>query len=207
MRARKSTHKAEIAKYDRQLILGEASRLFYNFGYTGTTIDAIAESLSVTKPYIYRRFDSKSEMLAAIYQQVLAIAVAAIGPTLDGAGRPTQRLRQFSRAVAHICVEHKYVIGIFYREEAHLPTESLNDIYELKKEFDNRLRDLLREGIKAGEFSIADIDVCAQSIAGMLTWVHLWYRADKRLTPDEMAELMSDLIVKLVKAEAVNISR
>ena len=52
-------------------VLEEATRLFYERGFQGASIDAIAERLSVTKPFIYTYFDNKHALLEAIYERAV----------------------------------------------------------------------------------------------------------------------------------------
>ena len=50
----------EISAYKRERILEEAVKLFYERGFSGTTLDDIAGKLGVTKPFIYdlvKKFD------------------------------------------------------------------------------------------------------------------------------------------------------
>ena len=53
----------EISAYKRDRILEEAVKLFYERGFSGTTLDDIAGKLGVTKPFIYTHFRSKVESL------------------------------------------------------------------------------------------------------------------------------------------------
>ncbi len=46
----------EISAYKRDRILEEAVKLFYERGFSGTTLDDIAGKLGVTKPFIYTHF-------------------------------------------------------------------------------------------------------------------------------------------------------
>jgi AcrR family transcriptional regulator len=52
----------------RELIMRAAGRLFARDGYAGTRIDDIAAAADVTKPIVYRHFDSKQ----ALYMALLA---------------------------------------------------------------------------------------------------------------------------------------
>ena len=45
--------KTEVQEFKRLRILEEARELFFSQGYEATTLDAIAERLHVTKPFIY----------------------------------------------------------------------------------------------------------------------------------------------------------
>lgn len=50
----------------RALVLREAGRLFARHGYAGTRIDEIAAAAQVTKPIVYRHFESKKELYLAL---------------------------------------------------------------------------------------------------------------------------------------------
>jgi AcrR family transcriptional regulator len=52
----------------RELVMRAAGRLFGRDGYAGTRIDDIAAAAEVTKPIVYRHFDSKK----ALYMALLA---------------------------------------------------------------------------------------------------------------------------------------
>src|SRR5919106_5045700 len=50
----------------RALILREAGRLFAREGYAGTRLDDVAAAAHVTKPMVYRHFDSKRALYLAL---------------------------------------------------------------------------------------------------------------------------------------------
>jgi AcrR family transcriptional regulator len=50
----------------RALILREAGRLFARHGYAGTRLDDVAAAAHVTKPMIYRHFESKKALYLAL---------------------------------------------------------------------------------------------------------------------------------------------
>jgi AcrR family transcriptional regulator len=50
----------------RDLILREAGRLFARHGYTGTRLEDVAAAADVTKPIVYRHFDSKKALYLAL---------------------------------------------------------------------------------------------------------------------------------------------
>jgi AcrR family transcriptional regulator len=50
----------------RALILREAGRLFARDGYAGTRLDDVAAAAHVTKPMVYRHFDSKKALYLAL---------------------------------------------------------------------------------------------------------------------------------------------
>jgi AcrR family transcriptional regulator len=50
----------------RGLILREAGRLFARHGYAGTRLDDVAAAAHVTKPIVYRHFESKKALYMAL---------------------------------------------------------------------------------------------------------------------------------------------
>src|SRR6266545_7757113 len=53
----------------RELILGSAGRLFGERGYAHTSLDQIAAAAGVTKPILYRHFDSKKALYLALLER------------------------------------------------------------------------------------------------------------------------------------------
>ena len=53
----------------RELILESAGRLFGERGYAHTSLDQIAAAAGVTKPILYRHFDSKKALYLALLQR------------------------------------------------------------------------------------------------------------------------------------------
>ncbi len=53
----------------RELILESAGRLFGERGYARTTLDQIAAASKVTKPVLYRHFDSKKALYLALLER------------------------------------------------------------------------------------------------------------------------------------------
>jgi AcrR family transcriptional regulator len=53
----------------RALILREAGRLFARDGYAGTRLDDVAAAAHVTKPMVYRHFESKKALYLALLEK------------------------------------------------------------------------------------------------------------------------------------------
>ena len=57
---------------------------------------------------------------------------------------------------------------------------------------------MITSGITSGEFRISDSRIAALAIGGMVSWAYVWYRPNGRLTLDQVATEMSDLILSMV---------
>jgi AcrR family transcriptional regulator len=193
----------EILAYKRERILEEAVKLFYERGFTGTTLDDIAAELGVTKPFIYTHFRGKVELLAALCKPTIELALAAVANAAALPGAPAERLRVAVTDFTKVVLQRQPNIAIYFREEKNLSPEALTEINALRRQFDHLLSDLLIEGAKAGEFEIHDHSLAALAIGGMISWAYTWYRPGGRLTLEQTAAEMADLALRMAGARVV----
>jgi AcrR family transcriptional regulator len=73
-------------------ILTEATRLFSENGYAGTRMSDIASAIGVTKPIVYRHFESKQALFEALVRRVLSEQIAGACAMIDSYSGPTQPL-------------------------------------------------------------------------------------------------------------------
>jgi AcrR family transcriptional regulator len=190
----------QVRDFKKERILEEASTLFYERGYRGTTLDAIAERLEVSKPFIYHHFKSKAELLVEIYKRVLRLCLETIETAAASPGTARAQLRAFAVNYTQIVIKEQAIVAIFFREEQNLPPEEIDSINALKREFDGKLTQLLQRGVDKGEFEIADVRMVTLALTGMMNWAYTWYRPQGRLSPDVIAQSMAALAERLAGA-------
>jgi AcrR family transcriptional regulator len=190
----------EILAYKRERILEEAVKLFYERGFTGTTLDDIAAELGVTKPFIYTHFRSKTELLAALCKPTIELSLGAVTQAASGPGSPTERLYRAIAGFTEVVLSRQANIAIYFREEKNLSPEALGEINGLSKKFDRVLSKLLAEGVAAGEFDVGDVSLTALAIGGMISWAYTWHRPEGRLAIDDMCDRMAELALQMVGA-------
>jgi AcrR family transcriptional regulator len=196
----------EISAYKRERILEEAVKLFYERGFSGTTLDDIAGKLGVTKPFIYTHFRSKVELLEAICRPTIEMSLAAIADAAQQAGTASDRLFTGVVSFTKVVLTRQANIAVYFREEKNLSAPGLADINSLRKRFDRVLSDLLEEGIHTGEFHIADIRVAALAIGGMVSWAYTWYQPGGRLTIDDVGLQMARFAVEMAGARVAEVA-
>jgi AcrR family transcriptional regulator len=168
--------KTEVQEFKRLRILEEARELFFLQGYEATTLDAIADRLHVTKPFIYSYFKNKSEILNAICHVGISRSLAALDEALASGLAPRDMLRLIIEQVTSIIITHQKYLVVYLREEKNLEKKEARALLDLRKEFSVRLAKLLEAGVEAGEFDVDDPLLTAVSIGGMMTWISTWFR-------------------------------
>ena len=187
----------ELNSFKKERILGEASRLFYERGYRGTSLDAIAEALEVTKPFIYYHYDKKSDLLLEIYKRIVGYSIQSITAARALDLTPTEKLRSFALTFTEVVIREQMGVAVFLREESSIPPEHLKEINCLRTDFDDALAGLLEEGVAAGEFNVEDTRMTTLALGGMMSWVYTWYRASGRLVPKDIAQQMAAMALRV----------
>ena len=178
-----SNLKHEVTDFKRRRIREEASHLFFQLGYEGTTLDAIAQRLDVTKPFLYTHYANKAELLYDICRTGILQSLVAIDPIIDDStATATERLGRLVEAVLAIIFDYQEFIVVYEREEKNLAEMQAREIREHRSLFDHQVATLLEQGRRSGEFEVFDAVLTANTIGGMMTWVALWYRAGGKRT-------------------------
>lgn len=189
-----------VIRLKRDRILQEAAKLFFERGYLTTSVDAIAERLGASKPFVYYHFNSKVDILIEICERSIRDVLAAAESATSAEDSPSVRLERFLREFTTISLEQHQMVAIYFREEINLPKEASIRLNQMRKSIDRRLSALLSEGIKAGEFQIEDPRMGALVIAGMSSYAFAWYREGGRLDREELTDRIVKMALKLVSA-------
>jgi Tetracyclin repressor-like, C-terminal domain len=92
-------------------------------------------------------------------------------------------IRDYARAVAS-----DYGWCMVRAEDQDLGSETGRHIRALKSEIDQGIRRLIRAGIADGSIEPCDDKVMAFALAGALNWIAHWYREDRPMTAEQLAE-------------------
>ncbi len=168
--------KTEVQEFKRRRILEQARELFFAHGYEATTLDAIADGLKVTKPFLYSYYKNKSEILHAICEVGIATSLQALDEALATSLPPREKLRLIVEQVTTIVIRNQKYIVVYDREEKNLDPKKAKYLMGLRREFGVRLAKLLESGTRSGDFDVEDPLLTAVTIGGMVTWVASWYR-------------------------------
>jgi AcrR family transcriptional regulator len=195
--ARTSTIRDEIDSFKRERIRGHAERLFYLNGFSGTTMDAIAESLHATKPFLYGAYAKKTDILVDIHLSVVQRILDALESARASSGTARAKLERVARKLTAMTLENQAAVAIYFREETSIPARQTRKINDIKGRIDESLSALLSEGVSSGEFKVDDVRLAALALVGMISWSYTWYRSDGRLDIDSIGDQMARYALRL----------
>ena len=193
--------KDEVSDFKKKRIREEACNLFCELGYEGATLDAVAKRLKVTKPFLYKHYDNKGELLFDICRSGIALSLDAVSAACSQPRSSAERLQCLAESVLEVIFEYQKFIVVYAREEKNLRAEEAREIREQRKLFDHQLAELLREGDQTGEFQVSDPLLTANTIGGVVTWVALWYSPDGKRSKLEILTHILEMIFTIVASK------
>jgi len=129
----------------RELITEAAGRLFGERGYDGTRLDDIAAAAGVTKPVLYRHFDSKRDLYLALLARHRDELPTFVGVMPDG-GMLGERLRAVLEDWLEYVETHSYAWQMLFRDTGGGP-----DVRAFRREVHARAREVLAGIIRSLE--------------------------------------------------------
>jgi AcrR family transcriptional regulator len=190
-----------VSRLKRERIIATAVELFHKNGLGNTTLEAVANGMNVTKPFIYSHFKSKDELLAEICSRGIRASLDVLNRVVASGGSATEKLSTLAHDFMLAVLENQGHLAIYSREEKQLSTDSREAINQMRREFDRKFSALLKEGVGSGEFIVDDVQIASLAIGGIISWSYVWYRPDGRLTPDQTAQQVAGLVLAMVQAE------
>lgn len=186
----------------QQEIFDQATRLFAQRGYAGTSFQDIAEAVGLTRPALYHYVKSKDDLLAKLVAEVTVVAATDIAAVAERTDLPaSERLRDIVRRMVRHQGEHGERFRLLLRSEADLP-ESVAESYTANRRAVLRsISSVIEEGVSRGEFRPVTPHVAAFAALGTVNWVAWWYRPDAAYDLDTICEELADLAVHGLSAE------
>jgi AcrR family transcriptional regulator len=172
MQARHDARRAEIVDI--------AASLFATKGYDATGVDALCVEVGMAKGNLYHYIGSKTNLLALIHERVMDEFNAETDEIAALAVPATERLRRLGEAQIRIITEFPDHVRVFLREFRALDSENAVRVRESRRSFERLVEQVLRDGVEAGEFVVADFELAMLGWLGMHNYSYLWHQASER---------------------------
>ena len=178
----------------RQELSREAARLFAQKGYHGTSIGDLAEALGVQKGSLYAHIQGKEDLL----YETMRAGAAAFHEGLDEIPehlRATEKIRLALRSHLRVVADQLEVATVFVQEWKYLEGERRDEIVAERRRYEERIRELFREGREQSELR-TDLDegVAALVLLSAANWAYTWLKAgaDTDALADRLYALLLD---------------
>lgn len=177
-----------------------AARLFAEKGYQGTSLADLADALGVQKPSLYHHIDSKEDLLWEVARAGAEAFHAALD-SVPAAAPATEGIRLALRAHLAVVAGQLDVATVFVREWRFLSDERRARFAAERRRYEERIRDLFREGVEASELR-TDLDVATAALlfVSAANWAYTWLRPGS--DTDSLADRLYDALFEGMRGYA-----
>jgi TetR/AcrR family transcriptional regulator, cholesterol catabolism regulator len=151
-----------------------AARLFAERGYQGTSLADLAAALGVQKPSLYHHIASKEDLLWEVAwegAEAFHAGLDAVPADLPAA----ERIRLALRAHLAVVAGQLDVATVFVREWRHLEGERRRRFVAERRRYEERVRELFREGVADGQLRTdLDVSTAALLFLSAANWAYTW---------------------------------
>jgi AcrR family transcriptional regulator len=158
----------------RAQLLDAAARLFRERGYHATSMRDIAKAVGMLSGSIYYHFDSKEEMLLAVYEEGERRVAEAVDTAVAGETDPWQRLEAACAAHLAVLIAHRDFTQVMIRTLPQEAGEVGPRIRDLRRDYEQRFRNLIGDLTLPPEI---DRHYLRLLLFGALNWSQVWYRS------------------------------
>ena len=157
----------ERLRDNRRSIVLAARRLIAIGGFRATSMTAVARETRLSTGALYRYFPSKSELLVEVLTDAVTHEVRILRGIIERPASARQRLRDAVNSFATRAMAGPNLAYAFIAEPADRRVEAARLV--CRAQFSEVFKDVLRDGIAAGEFPQQPIDISAACIVGAFT--------------------------------------
>jgi len=185
----------------RAEIVHAAARAFMTKGYSGSSIDSVAQELGCTKGRIYYEYKAKADLFFDVQDEAMQMNIRAVSTHARAAGPARERLRRMLEdQLALIMTELPFQRVLVQGVEMHLQGSTTPDqraVLDLqirrRDEYEKLFHKVISDGIKRGEFRPVNPRMFVKVLLGSLIWVTVWYRPRRDETPAAREALAREL--------------
>lgn len=189
-RPRKTAQQRDESERRAELVR-EAARLFRLKGYDATTTRDIAAALGMHSGSPFYYFESKNALLLAVMREGMAHALETQTQVLQGLDDEVSALERLRALVRHhfevLLGPKRDFIPVMLYEWRALTPEGRAEVAKVKDVYEAAWVPVLDSLHRAGRLR-ARPDVARLFIFGALNWSGQWFKADGRLSLDELTE-------------------
>jgi AcrR family transcriptional regulator len=178
-------------------ILTVATRLFYEKGYSETSIQDIADELGILKGSLYHYIRSKEDLLVAVIEEFHERARENLERVAGLDAPPLVKIAEFVRGYVLYTANNLPAAGVFYRDFQLLKGQKRRRVVAKRDIYDTFLRGLIDDGIRQGEMCPdTNVKVAALGILGLMNSLYYWYRPEGEHRADDIANEYAALIAQ-----------
>jgi TetR/AcrR family transcriptional regulator, cholesterol catabolism regulator len=182
----------------RVQLLDAAARLFRARGFHATSMRDIAKAVGMLSGSIYYHFDSKDEMLLAVYEEGKRRVAEAVDAAVAREAEPWRQLEAACAAHLRALIAHRDYTQVMIQTLPHEAGAMESRIRDLRRDYEQRFRRLIDDLTLPPDI---DRRYLRLLLFGALNWSQVWYRTGGD-SPEIVARRFLDTLRKQLEIHA-----
>jgi hypothetical protein len=184
-----------ISKYEK--ILSVATQLIAKKGYAGTSLQDIANEVTLHKSSLFHYFKTKEELLLKILETPIEeVDINLEKIILDKELSIEEKLKRAIDNHLFLLTEHLDIANIYLNETRNL-SKKYRSLYLGKRKKYGKNFEKIVVGMKTeGYFKGLDTKIVTFGLLGMLNWVVKWYKRKGVLNVKEIADIFYKMLME-----------
>lgn len=169
-------------------------------GYAGASLREVASAAGIEKGHLTYYFRTKDDLLHEIvgdlHQRFLDGFGRWVGPTPEAA--PVQLARVLTGHVELVCALHRQT-QVAYENMRFLTPARRRAVGEERRRYEAGLADLIDRSRPALDIVDLPTSLLTKAVLGVVNWPYHWYTPGGRETAPEIARIMTDRALALLR--------
>ena len=183
-------------KTKKELVFEAAGKLFMEKGYLAASMRELAERVGLEQASsLYNHLKSKEEVLRKICFDNAHKYVNGISEIEKQTNTSAEKVKKLIALHIQIAIDDSTSVTVFNDEWRHLSEPYLSDFLALRKDYENRFKKIIEDGIAASEFKKTHSIVALYTILTSVRWIHYWYNEERDLSLDELENDITSLLL------------
>jgi AcrR family transcriptional regulator len=157
----------------RARLLDAAAKLFSERGFHATSMRDIAKAVGMLSGSIYYHFESKEEMLLAVYEEGVRGVADRVERAVSDQKEPWARLEAACAAHLSGLIAHRDYARVMIQTSPDEAGSAGRRIRELRRDYESRFRQLIEDLTLPPDI---DPNYLRRLLFGALNWSQVWYR-------------------------------
>ncbi len=190
----------------KEKMLTKASTLFWNKGYSSTSMRDIAKSCKCEPSNIYNYFKNKEDILFEfLFTQNKRLFEMIKHFENDRTTKPSVQLREFIIIhLNHVLSYQQASRSLFDSGLGWLSRNNREKVVSFRDGYDRILTGIIQRGIETKEFSKIDAKLVARNIASIIVRTIIWYSPQGQLSINDIAEAIFNFSLNGLRGERNN---
>ncbi len=183
----------------REQIKYTAQNMFRERGFSATSMRDLAKEVGIEPASLYSHISSKEELLSEICFQIADEFNEALLAVESQNLQSDDMLHEAILAHVKVIIGNLDAAAVFLHEWRFLKRENLLRFKSLRDNYEERFRRIIEEGQSEFIFKEVNGHFTTRTIFSSLNWIYDWYQPNGEMTPEDIAEELSSLILNGIK--------